>query len=332
MVPLCKALDGFLRIRNIYLLVRVGDSLGEHVAMTAAARLIAQQRHKRVWIATTYPAIFDNHPFVERVFDANRISPWLLRHFITAMKMGGRHFGFFVFRSDEHRKYVDYCRETGAREHLVKLQSDHLGLGLDYSDVTPTVVVSEQERRGATARRDWPTPPYSLIHSIGKLDWTRNKTWGPDKFQEVVDRMDHVKWIQVGLPSDPPLHGTIDLRGSTSVRELVILMEGADFVVCQESMLTHLAAAAGTDAVCVYTGFNTPEVSAYDKVVPVTKDPQVSCAPCWLIDPCPVPGHPCASELPAASVVREAERLLAANRAQGHTTPLTRRTGRVERG
>lgn len=87
--------------------------------------------------------------------------------------------------------------------------------------------------------------PYWLIASGGKRDHTI-KWWSHARYQEVVDRLrDRIQFVQVGAPGDvhPPLRGVVDLRGRTSIRELILWMSHAQGVVCGITFLMHLAAA-----------------------------------------------------------------------------------------
>jgi ADP-heptose:LPS heptosyltransferase len=90
--------------------------------------------------------------------------------------------------------------------------------------------------------------PYWLMAAGGKFDFTI-KWWAPERYQEVVNRFaGRVQFVQVGEDGHhhPPLDGVIDLRGKTTLRELVHLMHHAQGVVCPVTLLMHLAAAVDT--------------------------------------------------------------------------------------
>lgn len=87
--------------------------------------------------------------------------------------------------------------------------------------------------------------PYWLIVSGGKLDYTI-KWWDPRRYQSVVDHFaGRLLFVQVGLSSHPhpALKGVMDLRGRTTLRQLVRLVHRARGVVCPVTGLMHLAAA-----------------------------------------------------------------------------------------
>lgn len=87
--------------------------------------------------------------------------------------------------------------------------------------------------------------PYWLILSGGKHDLTV-KWWSHERYQAVVDHFrGRILFAQLGREGDhhPRLRGTLDLRGRTTVRELVHWMHHAQGVVCGVTGLMHLAAA-----------------------------------------------------------------------------------------
>jgi ADP-heptose:LPS heptosyltransferase len=90
--------------------------------------------------------------------------------------------------------------------------------------------------------------PYWIIVAGGKFDYTI-KWWHFRRFQRVVDHfVDRIQFVQVGETGHhhPPLGGVIDLRGRTSLREMVLMMHHAQGVLCPVTFLMHLAAAVET--------------------------------------------------------------------------------------
>lgn len=77
----------------------------------------------------------------------------------------------------------------------------------------------------------------------------------------------------------------VDLRDRTSLEELVAVIAGGDLLVGTISGPVHVAAAAGVPAIVVHGGYEHPISTAYSGNVSLYTG--VSCAPCWLRDPCP---------------------------------------------
>jgi ADP-heptose:LPS heptosyltransferase len=87
--------------------------------------------------------------------------------------------------------------------------------------------------------------PFWIIVGGGKYDFTI-KWWHFRRWQAVVDHFQgKILFVQVGETDHyhPPLSGVIDLRGKTTLRELVRLVYHAQGVLCPVTLHMHLAAA-----------------------------------------------------------------------------------------
>lgn len=87
--------------------------------------------------------------------------------------------------------------------------------------------------------------PFWIVAAGGKYDVTI-KWWKTERYQEVVDRFrGRLQFVQVGQVGHhhPKLDGVIDLRGQTTLRELIRLVYHAQGVLCSVTALMHLAAA-----------------------------------------------------------------------------------------
>lgn len=90
--------------------------------------------------------------------------------------------------------------------------------------------------------------PFWLLAAGGKRDYTI-KWWHAPGWLAVVEALrDRVLFVQVGAAADlhPALEGVLDLRGRTTLRELIVLMHHAQGVLCPVTSLMHLAAAVET--------------------------------------------------------------------------------------
>jgi ADP-heptose:LPS heptosyltransferase len=87
--------------------------------------------------------------------------------------------------------------------------------------------------------------PFWIINAGGKFDYTI-KWWSPQRYQQVVDHfLGRVLFVQIGELGHyhPPLRNVVDLRGRTTLRELVRLVYHSQGVLCGVTGLMHLAAA-----------------------------------------------------------------------------------------
>ena len=92
--------------------------------------------------------------------------------------------------------------------------------------------------------------PFWIISAGGKYDCTI-KWWDIRRYQEIVDYFrGRILFVQVGAAGHhhPRLEGVLDLRGQTTLRQLVRLVHHAQGVLCGVTCLMHLAAAVETRA------------------------------------------------------------------------------------
>lgn len=90
--------------------------------------------------------------------------------------------------------------------------------------------------------------PFWIVAAGGKHDITI-KWWATTRYQQVIDHFrNKVLFVQVGEfgHHHPKLSGTLDLRGQTSIRELIRLVYHAQGCLCGVTALMHLAAAVET--------------------------------------------------------------------------------------
>src|SRR5689334_12025180 len=90
--------------------------------------------------------------------------------------------------------------------------------------------------------------PFWIVAAGGKYDVTI-KWWDSKRYQEVIDYFrGKIQFVQVGHEGHhhPKLDGVIDLRGRTTLRELIRLTYHSQGVLCPVTSLMHFAAAVPT--------------------------------------------------------------------------------------
>ena len=125
--------------------------------------------------------------------------------------------------------------------------SERLGCRIVPMEFKGDIHLSEEERSR-------PSPvaevfgfegPYWIVVAGGKRDYTI-KWWSPERWQAVVDAFEgRIQFVQVGSLEDahPLLDGVLDMRGKTTIRELIRLVYRASGVVSPVTFLMHLSAA-----------------------------------------------------------------------------------------
>jgi ADP-heptose:LPS heptosyltransferase len=157
--------------------------------------------------------------------------------------------------------FIDYLNERlGLRVVLTEFKGDiHLS-------------TDEKRRLAPVLEAIGQDLPYWIVVAGGKSDFTV-KRWAADRYQRVVDACrGRIRFVQVGAACDdhPSLAGVVDLRGRTTLRDLVQLVYHSSGVLTPVSLLMHLAAAVETKdgsgarpCVVVAGGREPPQWEAY---------------------------------------------------------------------
>jgi ADP-heptose:LPS heptosyltransferase len=148
---------------------------------------------------------------------------------------------YSVHRSNQHSVHLltAYCRDV----------ANSLGLSKLYPDTLAGDIHLSKEEYGTQSKPHQlhNVQRYWLISAGGKSDATV-KFWVPGNYQRVVDYFrGRIQFVQVGSKDaghwSPDLKNVIDLRGQTTIRELVQLVHASCGVLCGITSFMHLAAA-----------------------------------------------------------------------------------------
>jgi len=125
--------------------------------------------------------------------------------------------------------------------------ADKLGIPIRPTAFGGDLHLTEEEcsSPGVFSEEDAGGLPWWIIAAGGKYDYTI-KWWSRRRYQQVVDSLQgRIHFVQIGESGHyhPPLAGVTDLRGKTSLRDLVRLTYHSHGVLCGVTMLMHLAAA-----------------------------------------------------------------------------------------
>ncbi len=239
------------------LILRNFQSPGDILMLTAAVRDLhaAHPGEFLVDVRTSCPALWENNPHLTPVRDDDPAAETIDCHYPL------------IHRSNQ----APYHFIHGFIEHL----NETLGLRIKPALFKGDIHISAAEKawfRRVEEEKGRSTP-FWLFASGGKFDYTI-KWWDARRYQDVVDHFrGRIEFVQVGEShhNHPPIDGAVDLRGATSLRELVRLMYHAQGVVSAVSLLMHLAAAVETPpgmprnrpCVVVAGGREPPHFTAY---------------------------------------------------------------------
>lgn len=181
--------------------------------------------------------------------------------------------------------YLGYEDATPPKVHLAKILGDRLGVKV--RDVRPDCIINHNLVQ--KYKESWGVGPNIIILRRASR-WTPNKDWPMSSWDELVKKLsDKYKIVEIGekcdIPGNEQIRVNVDLRGKTDSAQLVAAIAAADLYVGPDSGPMHIAGAVGTKSVVIYGGYIHPVTTAYAGTWPLYT--AVSCAPCWLREPCP---------------------------------------------
>lgn len=200
------------------------------------------------------------------------------------------------------------------------------GLGLPVQGDRIDFPLSEADRRSVKTLVPSLEPRrYVCIHCGAQLP---SRRWPPERFARVAAELtargytivftgtasetELVARVRSGVQSSRrasvSFANVFDCSGRTTLWQLGALIESAALLVCNDTGVSHIAAACGTPSVVVCSGADVERWSPHDKRLHRVLHHPVACRPCGH-RVCPF-GHECALGVTVEAVLSEAEALL----------------------
>ncbi len=205
------------------------QSPGDIVMLTAAIRDLhaCYPNQFLTDVRTSCPALWENNPHLTPLKKKHRDVKVIECHYPLIHQSNQRpvHFlhGFVEHLNEQLRVHIEPTLFKG---------------DIHLSDAEKSNPSKVQRIAGANV-------PYWILVAGGKHDFTI-KWWHFRRWQSVVNHFrDKLLFVQVGEKDHyhPPLAGVMDLRGQTTLRELIQLVHHAQGVLCPVTLAMHLAAA-----------------------------------------------------------------------------------------
>ena len=163
----------------------------------------------------------------------------------------------------------------------------------------------------------WPessTTPYVCVHPGAQLP---SRRWPPERFAAVADGLAArgLAVVLTGTQDEAALVAQVEramrwpavnLAGRTTLWTLGALVERARLVVCNDTGISHIAAALGTHSVVVSCGGEAARWAPLDSHRHTVLWQPVPCRPCSF-ERCPY-GHECATAITPSMVLEAAQR------------------------
>jgi ADP-heptose:LPS heptosyltransferase len=157
-------------------------------------------------------------------------------------------------------------------------------IDIQLIDNKPQLFLREEENQWARAFLSEFSMPVGINPTSRS---SKNQEWPIENWERLVSELNEINFIQLGSSDEPHLKGTIDLRGKTSIRESIALINNMNGYVGVDSFLGHVTGAVSTPSVILF-GPSHPQVWGHPKNVNLYF--KTHCSPC--IDdiqdiPCP---------------------------------------------
>ena len=270
--------------RKIY--IHAWGGLGDIVLTTPAFRQLKQDRPDTRIIVLSLTAarlqVLQHNPYIDELRPYSYY--YKLLHRLRLIKIHGTAYG---------KLRPSYSYKVKAPEIIAEM------LGVTLCDKSMQLFVTEEEDRAALALlTQYKNPVIMQITS----NTTRNQMWPVSHWNELVAGMPEYNFIQVGSKEEDKISGAIDLRGCTTVREVIALVKNATSFVGVVSFLSHVAGAFQKNGVVLFGGVSAVAVWGHACNINIVK--RFPCSPC--VDtlhrsPCPY-NKPCMSAISVAEV------------------------------
>lgn len=151
-------------------------------------------------------------------------------------------------------------------KHIIQQICDEYGIS--NVDLKCDLFLSEEERSNARKILKDVGSDFITIDPHTKDEYTVNKRYPFDKWQNVVDEVRKnlgIEVVQIGSPTDQILKGVTDLTGKTSFRQAAAIISHSLLHAGPEGGLMHAANAVGIKSVILITGFLHPRMTCYEE-------------------------------------------------------------------
>lgn len=275
---------------NLIVISRFHGGLGDFISLTSLIREInIKYPQKRIILFTGNKNVFINNFRINKLFfiKSNILKSILWRIFNILELLFPNIFYNYIYKKNKIYNSHEEEVKNGNRNIYQKILTKHWNLDLDYKNLKNEIYFSNKEIEYFQKKFKFFPKEFVLIHSEGKVSYTKNKEIGYQNFQKIIDETEKIDWIQIGGKNDKKLEKiNLDLRGKTSLRELFYIISKSKFVVCQEGAYNHIANAFSVRAITVFTGFSPFRVYTYNNTIPIQSNELPLCSPCMQKKEC----------------------------------------------
>lgn len=291
MTPVRKLFQYVMARRNLVLIYCVmGNGLGDALTIASILGGLNRQSGTKGMVFSMCPALFESNPNVVSNLSYHAMASWkrsLFKMLLRSLRgpavlcIGGE--VWTVGTNPLDTRDLIKRREKGWN-WLEKLLPDYRPV-LDYANLKPEIYFSDAEvdafqKKFANIQR-----PFALLKAtvgFNRPTGAYLKNWDTTKLAWLVAQTPQANWVQIGEAGEEEISGSLDLRGKTSLREIMWLVSQARFMLSVEGFITHLGAAFDIPTITPLTGAYDPATFIYENTIPLLANPMPPCSPCWL--------------------------------------------------
>lgn len=232
---------------------------------------------------------------------------------IALAMVGRRTAGFYLPGAEcpDPARFVEWRAEENEVLRCLRL-TERLGARSSGAELEFPLFESDWAEWRALGVRD-----YVCVHAGSQLP---SRRWPPERFAAIADALagDGLRVVLTGSAAEASITRrvaqamrgpSLDVAGRTSLGALGALIARARLVVCNDTSVSHIAAAVRTPSVVICCGADPRRWAPLDARLHRVLYHQVECRPCMYVE-CPI-GHPCALGVSVAAAKQEVSRMLA---------------------
>lgn len=270
--------------------VRAVGGLGDVVLTTPAFRAIKEQYpSSKLIVFCEHEAKRDmltHNPYID---DLRSVAIWKnLFYYLKYYLKWGKFYTFFP-----NSLYPSVFSDKNMKEIIAE------SFGVQLSDDQVSIYLTGEEEQAAQKQLTAYKNPV-IIHITSRC--SKNQEWPLENWSQLVKEMPENTFLQIGMPDEECVPGTIDLRGKTSFREAAALIKSARSFVGINSVFSHVTNAFLTPGVVLF-GASQPDIWGHSNNINLYIPER--CSPCIDLlrgSKCPY-GTPCMKNISVRDVV-----------------------------
>lgn len=296
-------INNILNFFQIFIIFRDGFALGEQLYMSSLVNKIKmKETNVKIILLTTCPDLYYHNPLIFKLINIKN-NNFFKKIFIVFLKItqGSNIIMFYPYNYKNHND-KNYLSKYKKDLHVIKINSERSNVFYNKEDIKNFFYFSKREEENLKKKFNY-LKNFNLIQSETKKNFTKNKNWETNNFQEVVDHFSNNQWVQIGLSSDKKIENILNLNGKTTIRELAYLVKNAKLIVCLEGFIAHLSSCFNTKTFVIYSGIVPIENLIYGNIIPISKSEDLDCSPCYLFTDCNKSEKYCTSRITSSDVI-----------------------------